>query len=105
MLVATLAIAASFGKKMGPVAEINEGLFAGVCLKEDASSTPPVAAVGAAFGNKLFPQKTHTAVSAISSFDKKFDLIDKRHFPSFLSFFYPRPHAGGDTQSGDLLLM
>jgi hypothetical protein len=64
---------------MRTVAKINEGLFAGVSLKEDAAPPTPVAAIRAALGNKFFPQKTDAAVAPIACFDEKFYFINKRH--------------------------
>ncbi|MGB5230332.1 MAG: hypothetical protein WBN83_02275 [Desulfoprunum sp.] len=39
----------------------------------------PIAAIGPPLGNVFFPAKTHTAITAIAGFDKKFRFIDEGH--------------------------
>ena len=61
------------------ILEIQKSCQLPVGSKPNMASTTAIAAVGPPLGDKLFPTKTHTTLSAVSSLNKNGRTINKLH--------------------------
>jgi hypothetical protein len=70
-------VLSSFGVIMLAVTKIEEGGELAVGFEDYIPAVSPVAAVGAAPGNKLLTAKTDTTVPSVASLDEDFYFIDE----------------------------
>jgi len=73
------AVSTVFGDLMLLVFQIQERMVTFRCAKNDVAAFAAVTAVGAAFGDKLFPPETHAACAAVSAFYKNLCFVNKFH--------------------------
>jgi hypothetical protein len=76
-LIFSFSVLSSFGAVFLVVTKIEEGGELAVGLQDYIPALSPVAAVGAAAGDKLLTAKTDTTVPSVSSLDEDFYFIDE----------------------------
>lgn len=79
--VTPFAVASAFGRVLGVVAEVEQGVVMIARFENDVASATSVSARRTALGHELFPAKGQAAIAAIAGLDSNANFIDKHAAP------------------------